>query len=60
MSPLEQEKLVLYKGEVERLIAAVKITKGRIDKMFFAKPKAKAKAKAREETGGELEPLMDA
>ena len=42
----DKEKLTKHKGDVERLIAAAKISKGRIEKMFFTLPKAKAKAKA--------------
>jgi hypothetical protein len=44
---------VAAKGEIDRLMASLKITKGRIDRMFFteAKPKAKSKSKAKAKGG---------
>ncbi len=42
----DKDNLTKFKGDIERLLAAAKISKGRIEKMFFAPPKAKAKAKA--------------
>ena len=45
----KQDVLAANKGDIDRLMASLKIQKGRIDRIFFteAKPKAKAKGKGK-------------